>query len=68
MKTVSYIQLQEKYGGKFVAKANGNVVVFGATYKSLIDKLTKKHLRRENLTFAFIHPKGVICEYRISFK
>jgi hypothetical protein len=68
MKLLSYIQLQEKYGGKFIAKSNGEVAAFASTYKSLIVKITKKHLNRINLTFAYIHPKGAICVYSISSK
>lgn len=65
MKILSYIQLQEKYGGKFIAKSNGQIAAFASTYKSLITKIAKKHLKRSNLTFAYIHPKGAICVYRI---
>lgn len=68
MKILSYIQLQEKYGGKFIAKSNGHVAVFAQTYKSLIAKINKKHLKRASLTFAYIHPKGAICVYRVSSK
>lgn len=66
MRPFSYIQLQEKYGGKFIAKSNGQVVASGSTYKSLINKIVKKHLKRNKLTFAYIHPKGAICVYRVS--
>lgn len=66
MKTLSYIQLQERYGGKFIARSNGQVVASGPTYKSLISKIAQKHLKRDNLTFAYIHPKGAICVYRVS--
>ena len=68
MKTLSYIQLQEKYGGKFIARSNGQVLAWGATYKSLITKIVRRHLKRNILTFAYIHPKGAICVYRVSSK
>lgn len=66
MKPLSYIQLQERYGGKFIARSNSQIVAWGSTYKSLISKLNKKHISRNNLIFAYIHPKGTICVYRIS--
>lgn len=66
MKSLSYVQLQEKYSGKFIAKSNGHVVASGPTYKSLINKIAKKHLERNKLTFAYIHPNGAICVYKIS--
>lgn len=66
MKILPYIQLQEKFGGKFIARSNGHVVAIGSTYKSLLNKIAKKHLRRDKLTIAYIHPKGALCVYRIS--
>ena len=68
MKTSSYIQLQEKYGGKFIAKSNSKVTAYDSTYKSLISKIAKRHLKRDNLIFAYIHPKGAICVYTVSPK
>lgn len=66
MKPLSYIQLQERYGGKFIAKSNGEVIAVGTTYRDLINTITNKHLNRAKLTFAYIHPRGAICVYRIS--
>ena len=66
MKTLSYIQLQNKYGGKFIAKSDDQVVTSASTYKSLISKIIRKRLQRNKLIFAYIHPKGAICVYRVS--
>ena len=66
MKTLSYTNLQQKYSGKFIAESNGKVVASALTYKSLANNVSKKHLKREKLTFAYIHPKGALCVYNFS--
>lgn len=69
MKSNPYIQLQEKYGGKFVATVNGKVVVSAKTMKNLFQKMKKDEITYdEKVVIGHILPKGAICVYRISTK
>ncbi|MEW6556037.1 MAG: DUF5678 domain-containing protein [Elusimicrobiota bacterium] len=62
MKHLSYIQLQEKYGGKFIATLKGKVVASEKTTDKLF-KQVKEKLGDKNLTIEYIEPKGRICVY-----
>ncbi len=66
MRDCYYIQFQNKYGGKFIAKSDDQVVTSASTYKSLISAIIRKRLQRNKLIFTYIHPKGAICVYRVS--
>ena len=66
MNRASYIRLQERYGGRFIAQRDGKVVAHGATYRSLIKSLGKKRLKREGLVFSYINPKHAVCIYYVS--
>lgn len=68
MELKTYIQLQEEYGGKFIAIREGQVLATGNTHKELVENLKKNHIERKNLTFEFIEPKDAICIYNISPK
>lgn len=68
MEPETYIQLQEAYGGKFIAIRNDQVVATGDTHKELVENLKKNNIERKNLTFEFIERKDAICIYRISIK
>lgn len=68
MELKTYIQLQEEYGGKFIAIKEKQVIATGNTHKELIEKLQKNHIERKGLTFEFIEPKDVICIYNLPLK
>ena len=68
MEPKAYIQLQEQYGGKFVAIRNGQVVAIGNTHKELVDSIKKNMIERKNLNFEYIERKDAVCIYRISLK
>jgi len=59
----SYIQIQEKYGGKFIATLNEQVVAAAKSHKELTRQITKKKLKRSSVTYEYIEPKGAICVY-----
>ncbi|MFH1563070.1 MAG: DUF5678 domain-containing protein [Nitrospirota bacterium] len=63
MKTKDYIQLQEKYSGKFIATMNDQVVAEAKTHKELTRAITEKKLKRKDIIYEYIEPKGVICVY-----
>lgn len=65
MKAVSYIQLQKRYGGKFIARLNSHVIASAKTSRDLFTKITAS-LGNKRLVIEYIEPKGVICTYGIS--
>lgn len=65
MNPKSYPQLQEKYGGKFIAKIGNRVIASAKTSKALWDKVHKE-IGTPNILIEYIEPKGAICIYGIS--
>ncbi len=61
----SYPQLQEKFGGKFIARLDGHVIASAKTSKTLWNKV-KKHIGNPHLVIGYVAPKGAICIYGIS--
>ena len=63
MKTKDYIQLQEKYSVIFIATMNEQVVAVAKTHKELTRAITEKKLKRKDIIYEYIEPKGAICVY-----
>lgn len=66
MNPKSYVQLQEKYGGKFIAKLDKRVIAAAKTSKTLWNKV-RKRIGNPNLIIEYIEPKEAICIYGISY-
>ena len=66
MNHASYMRLQNRYGGRFIAQRDGKVEASGPTYQALINAIKKKRLKRQGLVFSYIHPKHAVCIYYIS--
>lgn len=64
MNTKSYSQLQERYGGKFIAKMDNRVIASAKTSKILWNKV-RKLIGNPNLAIGYVAPKGAICIYGI---
>lgn len=64
MKTDSYPQLQEKYGGKFIAKASERVIASAKTSQALWKKV-ERHTGDPDVVIEYIEPKGAICIFCI---
>ena len=62
MKNISYIKLQEKYGGQFVALYKGRVIAKSKTSKELFKKVAPK-LGDPHLLIQRINPKDAFCVY-----
>ena len=62
---ISYAKLQRRYGGKFIARENGNVRASGETYPALLKAIRKRRLKRQALTIGYVPPKKAICIYRL---
>lgn len=67
MKIKSYIQLQKKYGGKFIAKAEKEVIASARTSKLLWNKV-RNRIGTGKILIEYIEPKGTICIYGIFYR
>lgn len=65
MNPKTYFYLQEKYGGKFIAKFNNRVIACAKDSKTLWNKVRDK-IGDPKLSIEYIPPKGAICTYGIS--
>ena len=65
MNPKSYFQLQQRYGGKFIAKLGPQVIASARTSKALWDKVRSK-IGNKRLVIEYIEPKGALCTYGIS--
>ncbi len=62
MKQLHLSQLQQRYGGHFIALWKGKVIASALTNAALMKKvLPLLHQRR--LEFLFVPPKGMMCVY-----
>jgi hypothetical protein len=52
----AYEELQEKYGGRFVALRDGKVVAAGQTYRDLLASVRQVAVDRAELTFEYVEP------------
>lgn len=66
MNPKSYTQLQEKFGGKFIARMDGHVIASAKTSKALWNKV-RKHIGNPRLTIGYVAPKGAVCIYGFSY-
>jgi len=56
-------ELQEKYGGQFVALRDGQVVAAGKTYGELLATVQRAGLDRASLTMEHIEPAHALRAY-----
>ncbi len=59
----AYAELQEKYGGQFVALRDGEVVAAGKTYRELVAAVEGAALDRAQLTFEHVEPVDGLRAY-----
>ena len=62
MPTQAYVQLQKRYGGKFVASRQGRVIATAPTSKDLVRKITR-YLGDPTLLIQYIAPRRAVCIY-----
>lgn len=65
MTKTRYQELQEKYGGAFVAypKEGGEVVASGKTAGELFKTMKRKGIYKKPHAFEYIAPKNVLCAF-----
>ena len=63
-KEISYLGLQKKYGGKFVARRDSRILAGGKTMKELFAEMVRKKIPYdEDVVIGRIPPKGAVCVY-----
>jgi hypothetical protein len=64
MKTeVDYVQLQQRYGGCFVARRDGDVIASAETYDELSEQLEEAAVEWDDLIIEYVEPGDVVCVY-----
>ncbi len=63
MASPSYAELQESYGGQFVALRDGEVLAAGKTYGELLAAVHRAGLDRATLIFEHIEPADALRAY-----
>lgn len=63
MTQVDYALLQHRYGGKYVARRDGEVIASAETYDNLIDQLEKPETDWADLVIEYIEPANIVCVY-----
>ena len=63
MADVDYVQLQHQYGGRYVARREGEVVASAETYDALIDQLEAAGVDSTDLIIEYIEPADTVCVY-----
>ena len=60
----THLQLQEKFGSKFVAQRKNKVIASASTMKGLFTRLHKKHISpAKDIVISRIPPREHICVY-----
>ena len=57
---MDYAELQEKYGGQFVARRGDEVVAAARTLGEVLRMLREKNLISTDVTVEHVRPKGVV--------
>lgn len=63
MGEVDYIQLQQQYGGRCVARRDGEVIASAETYEELCDQLEKGAFEWGELIIEYVEPANIVCVY-----
>ena len=62
MKSRSYMQLQKRYGGKFVATYHGRVIASAKNSKALFQKIAR-YVGDTALLVQYVAPQSAVCIY-----
>ena len=63
MPEAQYTLLQEKYGGRYVACRNAEVIASAETYDELTDNLESLEMDLAQLIIEYIEPVNSVCVY-----
>lgn len=63
MSDLDYAKLQRRYGGRYVARRDGEVVADAETYDQLSARLEAAALRWSDLVIEYVEPVGIVGVY-----
>jgi len=63
MVEVDYAQLQQQYGGRYVARRGCQVIASAETYDALADELESREMNWSDLIIEYIEPADTVCVY-----
>ena len=63
MAEVDYAQLQQRYGGRYVARRDSEVITSADTYDELCDQLEKAAVDWSELVIEYVEPANIVCVY-----
>ena len=65
MAEVDYAELQQRHGGRYVARRGGEVIASAETYDELSEQLEKMGPKWDELIIEYVEPPNVISVYRV---
>jgi len=60
---VEYAELQRLYGGRYVARRDGEVIATAETYDELGEQLHRAGVEWTELIIEYVEPAHVVCVY-----
>ena len=63
MADVDYAQLQQLYGGRYVARRDGAVVASAERYDQLVEQLDRAGVDWDHVLIEYVEPADVVCVY-----
>jgi hypothetical protein len=63
MAEVDYLQLQQLYGGCYIARHHGSVIASAESYDELSDQLDRTATERTELVIEYVEPPNLIVVY-----
>ena len=63
MAEIDYALLQQRYGGRYVARRSGEVVASAETYDGLSDQLEAGVVDWDELIVEYVEPADIVCVY-----
>lgn len=63
MNEANYTVLQQKYGGRYVARRGADVIADASTYDELTDQIEKAVTDWSEIIIEYIEPANTVCVY-----
>ena len=63
MAEIDYQQLQQQYGGRYVARRDAEVIASAETYDELSDQLEGAAVEWVELMIEYVEPAHIVCVY-----
>ena len=63
MAEIDYAELQQRYGGRYVARRDGEVIASAETYDELSEQLEEAAVEWSQLLIEYVEPANITCVY-----